>query len=159
MDRIIINADTGEIIDRINLGDRIVRKKSIDAMLSFESIPKEETFTKLYQSVIPHLVECELTAAELILFLHLAVNLRYQSNVAKYRNGKLITRANLAADLKMCDKTVRRCIYRLIKNGLIVEANTIDGKVFIVNPYLVMVGDKVNKTVFDLFRKSKWARW
>jgi hypothetical protein len=47
----------------------------------------------------------------------------------------------------------------LIKEGLIVEVGTIEGKVFVVNPYVVMVGDRVNKTVFDLFRKSKWARW
>ena len=49
--------------------------------------------------------------------------------------------------------------YRLIKLGLIAEASTVEGKVFIVNPFVVTVGDKINKTVYDLFRKSKWARW
>jgi hypothetical protein len=47
----------------------------------------------------------------------------------------------------------------LIKLGLIAEASTVEGKVFIVNPFIVTVGDKINKTVYDLFRKSKWARW
>jgi hypothetical protein len=42
---------------------------------------------------------------------------------------------------------------------LIIEARTMEGKVFIVNPFVLSVGDKVSKTVYDLFRKSKWARW
>jgi hypothetical protein len=159
MERLVINADTGEIMTAIMDGDRILRAKSIEALSELESPPKGETFTKLYHKVVPMLVDCGLSASELVIFMHLAVNLRYVSNVAKYPNGKLITRQNLQADLKICERTLKSSIYKLIKVGLIVEASTVEGKVFIVNPFVVMVGDKVNKTVFDLFRKSKWARW
>ena len=158
MSKYIINED-GEVIDTLNKGDKILRKSSADYLKDTESPPKGEQFTKLYHKITPMLVDSNLTAAELILFIHFAVNIRYQSNVAKYSNGKLITRSNLQGDLKMSEPTLKRSIYKLIREGLIVEAKTIEGKVFIVNPYVVMVGDKVNKTVFDLFRKSKWARW
>jgi hypothetical protein len=159
MARVVIDTETGQIVNELRDGDRIVHATSIEAFREFESAPKGETFTKLYHKVIPLIVDCGLSASELILFMHLAVNLRYLSNVAKYPNGRLITRDNLQNDLKISESTVKRSIYRLIKLGLIAEASTVEGKVFIVNPFIVTVGDKINKTVYDLFRKSKWARW
>jgi hypothetical protein len=159
MAKVVIDTITGEVVTELYDGDRIVRATSSEAIHELESAPKGETFTKLYHKVIPLIVDCGLSASELILFMHLAVNLRYISNVAKYPNGKLITRGNLQSDLKLSEPTIKRSIYRLIKVGLIVEASTIEGKVFIVNPYVVVMGDKINKTVYDLFRKSKWARW
>lgn len=93
------------------------------------------------------------------IFLYLGSNLRYVSNVSKYYNGKLITRENLQRDLKLSEITVKRSVLKLIKEGLIIEARTIEGKVFIVNPFVLSVGERVSKTVYDLFRKSRWARW
>ena len=159
MARVVIDTETGQIVNELRDGDRIVHATSIEAFREFESAPKGEAFTKLYHKVIPLIVDCGLSASELILFMHLAVNLRYLSNVAKYPNGRLITRDNLQNDLKISESTVKRSIYRWIKLGLIAEASTVEGKVFIVNPFVVTVGDKINKTVYDLFRKSKWARW
>lgn len=156
---VVINPDTGEIISVMKDGDRVIRGTSTAALKELESVPKGETFSKLYHKIIPLMVECNLSASELMIFMHLAVNLRYLSNVAKYQNGKLINRASIQLDLQLSERTIKRSVYQLIKVGLIVEASTIEGKVFIVNPYVVMVGDKINKTVYDLFRKSKWARW
>lgn len=156
---VLMNTETGEILKELRKGDRIIRGTSIEAHLEFESAPQGETFTKLYHKVIPFIVDCNLSAAELMVFLYLAANLRYLSNVAKYPNGKLITKGNLQEDLKLSEPTIKRSIYRLIKVGLIVEANTLEGKVFVINPFVVTVGDRVNKTVYDLFRKSRWARW
>lgn len=157
--RLIVDSDTGMVLSVLEDGSRIVKGKSIDAYAQFENIPNGETFTKLYHGIINELADCDLTSNELIIFLFLASNLRYQSNVSKYRNGKIITRDNVVADLKISDITLRRSIPKLVKQGLIVEASTTEGKCFIVNPYVVMVGDKINKTIFDLFRKSRWARW
>lgn len=159
MSNLVYNTETGKVIDEIHSGDRIVRAASIEALKELESAPEGETFTKLYHKIIPMIARCKLTSAELIVFLYLGSNLRYISNVAKYHNGRLITRENIQHDLKLPEITVKRAILRLIKEGLIIEAKTIEGKVFIVNPFVLSVGDKVSKTVYDLFRKSKWARW
>lgn len=159
MERLVIDPETGEIITVIKDGDRIIRANSVEKAKEFEKIPADESFTKLYHKIIPALADCKLSAAELMVFIHLATHLRYMSNVAKYPNGKFVTRSSLQKDLKLSEITVKRAVSSLTKVGLIVEASTMDGKVFIVNPYVVMVGDKVNRTVFDLFRKSKWARW
>lgn len=159
MNKAVIEMETGEFLTEIFDGDRIIRASSIEALKELESAPKGETFTKLYRSVIPMIAGCKLSAAEMIVFMYLASNLRYISNVAKFQNGKLITRDNIQHELKLSEITVKRSLYRLMKEGLIVEASTIEGKVFIINPFVMSVGGKISKTVYDLFRKSKWARW
>jgi biotin operon repressor len=156
---VLINDETGEVVTTLEIGDSITRKNSIDALLEMERAPKDEYFSKLYHETMPKLIETSLTSAEIMMFLYLGSNLRLMSNVAKYRNGNLITRSVLQEKLNLSERTVKSSIYRLIKEGLIVEANTIEGRVFIVNPYVITVGDRLNKTVYDLFRKSKWARW
>jgi hypothetical protein len=159
LSKIVVETETGEVLTEINPGDRIVRSNSVEALKDLESAPEGETFTKLYHKVVPKLAQCKLSSAEWAIFLYLGTNLRYVSNVSKYRNGQLITRDNLQRDLKLPEITVKRSILRLIREGLIVEAKTIEGKVFVVNPFVLSVGDRVSKTVYDLFRKSKWARW
>lgn len=161
MSRAVVDTETGQILNKINDGDRIkiIRDSSVDALKDLESAPEGETFTKLYHKVLPKLAQCKLSSAEWTVFLYLGSNLRYVSNVAQYRNGKLITRESLQRDLKLPEITVKRAIIKLVKEGLIIEARTIEGKVFVVNPFVQSVGDKISKTVYDLFRKSKWARW
>lgn len=159
MNMVVLDTETGAIVDKLNDGDRIVRSNSIDALKELQSAPEGETFTKIYHRVIPKLADTKLSSSEWAIFLYLGSNLRYLSNVAQYRNGRLITRDDLQRELKLSEITVKRSVIRLIKEGLVIEARTIEGKVFVVNPFVFCVGDKVNKTVYDLFRKSKWARW
>lgn len=159
MSRIVIETETGEQLTELHEGDIIVRGDSIEALKELESAPEGETFTKLYHKVVPMIAQCKLSSSEWVIFLFLGSNLRYISNVSKYHNGKLITRENLQRDLKLPEITVKRSVLRLIREGLIIEARTIEGKVFVVNPFVLSVGGRVSKTVYDLFRKSKWARW
>lgn len=159
MSIVVLDTVTGSIIREINPGDKIVTKAQSDFVKEQEHAPKSETFSKIYHACVPILAECNLNGSEHIVFIHLATNIRYQSNVAKYSNGKLITRHNLMSDLKMPEPTLLRAVRGLIKHGLIVEVMSTEGKVFIVNPFIVSVGDTMSKTVYDLFRKTKWARW
>jgi hypothetical protein len=159
LSKVVVETETGEKLTEIYDGDRIVRGNSIEALKELESAPDGETFTKLYHKVLPMLAQRKLSSAEWAIFLYLGTNIRYISHVSQYRNGRLITRESLQKDLDLPEVTVKRSILRLIKEGLIIEARTLEGKVFVVNPFVVSVGGRVSKTVYDLFRKSKWARW
>ena len=159
MSKVIYDTERRKVLGEIYPGDRIVRASSVEALKDLESAPKGETFTKIYHKVLPKLAQCKLSSTEWTVFLYLGANLRYISNVSKYPNGRLITRESLQKDLNFPEITVKRAVLRLISEGLIIEARTMEGKVFIVNPFVLSVGDKVSKTVYDLFRKSKWARW
>lgn len=159
MSKVIYDTERRKVLGEIYPGDRIVRASSVEALKDLESAPEGETFTKIYHKVLPKLAQCKLSSTEWTVFLYLGANLRYISNVSKYPNGRLITRESLRKDLNFPEITVKRAVLRLISEGLIIEARTMEGKVFIVNPFVLSVGDKVSKTVYDLFRKSKWARW
>ena len=159
MSKVIYDTERRRVLGEIYPGDRIVRASSVEALKDLESAPEGETFTKIYHKVLPKLAQCKLSSTEWTVFLYLGANLRYISNVSKYPNGRLITRESLRKDLNFPEITVKRAVLRLISEGLIIEARTMEGKVFIVNPFVLSVGDKVSKTVYDLFRKSKWARW
>jgi hypothetical protein len=41
--------------------------------------------------------------------------------------------------------------------GIIAEAKITIGRVFIVNPFIAMKGDKIEPTTYDLFKKTKWS--
>ena len=154
----LVEQGTGEITGEIGPGDRIVRAKSLK-LLSETTPAPDAQFVKLFRDVVSKVVsECSLTAAEFSVFLFLSSNLRYQSNVAKYKNGQLITKGKVEEELGLSRMTVHRATSGLIKHGLVAEAKTEEGKVFVVNPFVCCVGDKINKTTYDLFRKSKWAK-
>lgn len=155
----IIYTDTGEIIRELEQGDVIVKRKSIEHLKDNIKIPKEEQFIKMYRSSVALLNECSLSGCEYAIVLHLASHLRYQSNIAKYDNGKLINRENLKNDLQFSDETIKRSIRKLISMGILCEVSSTAGKVFIMNPFIFNVGEVVGKTVIDLFKKSKWCNW
>jgi hypothetical protein len=155
--RVIIDVETGEVITQLAPGDRIVKGTSIDYLKDNVKVPKEEQFIKVYRSSVALLNECKLSGAEYGILLYLASNLRYKSNVCKYENGKLLNRDNLQRDMGLNVESIKRSIRTLIKEGIIVEASSTAGKVFILNPFLFNVGDTINKTVYDLFKGSRWA--
>ena len=168
--RLVVDLETGEILAKVHPGDRltITRKNSLEALERMgmqepkegetEPVPNAQFF-KVFREVVRKVVEeCNLTAAEFSVFLYLSSNLRYQSNVAKHSNGELITKETVETELPLSKATTHRAINGLIRRGLIVEAKTEEGKVFVVNPFVCCVGDRINKTTFDLFRNSKWAK-
>lgn len=168
MPRIIMDTDTGEQLGNLDEGDRILRKASIDHLKGKDEqvpFPKDEPFTKLFHKIMPLMIECGLSAAEMYVLLYLASNLKYDSNIAQYSNGHIITRTNVQNALNISDRTVKRAITMLIKEKFIVEAraNVNRGSsleyVFIVNPFIFGRGSGVDKDTVELFRKSKWARW
>jgi hypothetical protein len=153
--------ENGIVVNTLFEGDRIVRKNSMKHLREEEGkmkLPNDEAFIKVFKDALPQLSSCGLSISESRIFFYLAASIRYESNVAKYDNGKLITRDNLCSDLNMSLSNVQRAIVRLCQRGLIAIAKIDIGKVFIVNPFVVMRGTSIDKTTYDLFKKTRWAR-
>ena len=155
---IILDQATGEILGNLDEGDRILKKKSLDHLADTITIPKEETFKKMYDQSIRAVIDCKLSGADYAIMLYMASNLRYQSNAVQHPNGRLITRETLTSEMGLNKETVKRAIRSLISQGIIVEVDSTVGKVFVVNPYIFNVGDKISKTMHDLFKGTQWAR-
>ncbi len=155
----IIDVETGVVCGELEQGDRIVKSKSVEYLKNNIRIPKEEQFVKMYRNSVSLLNTSKLTGAEYAIVLYLASNLRYQSNIAKYENGKLINRENLKRDLQFNEETVKRAIRKLITEGILCEISSTAGKVFVMNPFIFNVGEVVEKSIVDIFKKTKWYRW
>ena len=156
--KVVVETDTAEVLTELYPGDRILRRSSIEAFKELESAPKARLSRKFITKSCQNWRSASYHPRN-GLFSVSWYNLRYISNVAKYPNGRLITRKACKKDLNLPEITVKQAVLRLINEGLIIEPRTMEGKVFVVNPFVLSVGDKVSKTVYDLFRKSKWARW
>jgi hypothetical protein len=153
--------ENGEIVDKIEDGDRILRGKSREYLLrqgENEKLPKDALFIKMFKDALPELASEGLTIPESRVFFYLLENVRYESNVAKYNTGELITRDHICFDMKMSLSNVQRAIVRLCQRGLVAITKIDVGKVFIVNPFVAMRGNSIDKTTYDLFKKTKWAR-
>lgn len=153
--------ENGVVIGELQEGDRIVRKNSLKHLaeqMNKVNPPKDEEFIKMFKRALPQLTSCGLSIPESRVFFYLLENVRYESNVAKYNNGKLITRENISEDLEMPTSNVHRSIVKLCDKGLIAIAKIDIGKVFIVNPFVAMRGNSIDKTTYDLFKNTRWAR-
>lgn len=153
----------GNIIDVIYEGDRVkvTRGTSLEYLRKQEEkvkVPKGEAFVKIFNSAFPQLSSCGLGATESRVFFYLLENIRYDSNVSKYGDGTLITREALSQDLGLPISNVHRAVTNLCQKGLIAITKINVGKVFIVNPFVAMRGKTIDKTTYDLFKKTKWAK-
>lgn len=157
MECYVVEKESGEVVAEIGPGDRILRAKSVTYLADTSPAPDGE-FVKLPRSAAKAIRECKLTGADLEVFLHLVAHLRYCSNMAKYPNGRPVTKEALEQDLGLSRVTIYRAIGNLIRHGLVVEAKTQEGKVFVINPYVAHVGDRISNTTYDLFRLTRWAQ-
>ena len=148
---------TGEILE----GDRMLKGKSLSYLRSQESkveLSKDDTFIKIFKAALPQLSSCGLSVPESRIFFYLLENVRYGSNAAKEDNGTLITRETISFELSMPISNVHRATVKLCQRGLIAIAKIDIGKVFIVNPFVAMRGKSIDKTTYDLFKKTRWAK-
>lgn len=160
MGRYIFDDETGEMIP-IEEGTRIIKPNSLKYLREQNNKlehPRDEEFLKLFKLALPELTSIGLSVPESRVFFYLLGNVRYESNIAKYNNGKLITRENISVDLNMSTSNVHRAVTKLCERGLIAITKIDIGKVFIVNPFVAMRGKTIDKTTYDLFKHTKWAR-
>ena len=159
----VVDDETGEIVcslaELIELNKKGKKSYDMTNRIKIEKVPDGELFSKLYHKIMSTLAKTSLTASEVMVFLYLATNIKYMSNVAKCDNGMFVNRDILRSELELSSRTIKASVHRLIKEGLVIEVITQEGRAFIVNPFVVSIGNKINKTIYDLFRKSKWARW
>lgn len=155
---LIMDVETGEIIGELNEGDRIIRGKSTLKLQTTIGVNSDTEFIKLYKNSIKMLAnECDLTKEEYRLCLNLLDYIRYESGVVAYENGKLLTRDDMQRLFNIKERTLDRAIDGLTENKIIAKVKCGKEINFLVNPYIFMRGTRINKTLYDIFKKSKWC--
>jgi hypothetical protein len=162
----VINIETGEIMDTINDGDKIVHPKEPDDLIyNFNS---GRMFVKMYHEVLLSLKK-ELTPAEGWFLTLLSNYICYQDCCLRRGgrpNGEAFNIKTLASELEYEYPTTRRLVSSLMKKGLLgyfatgskdkPNAKSLCVKLIVVNPYIFTRGNRVSKSVENLFSDAGW---
>ena len=159
----VIDED-GVIMGEIYEGDKIVTKNQDDYkhkhIINFQ---KKEAFVKLFTSPIETLFK-ELPTKEFAVAIAISPFVSYKDGILRYK-GKIADIATLSDVLAENYKTFAKIMASLEKKQIIAkvkrQSDTYQNKTkvcIVVNPYLYLKGQDIEKDIDALFKDSKWAR-
>jgi predicted transcriptional regulator len=122
-----------------------------------EKLDNSEKFVKFYSVVAPKLCKLNLSGKEMAIFLYLSANTSYIDCIAKHGNNKFINKNSIIEVLQISERTCETALKKLKEHGLvfITKTNLSTKDVYIINPFVFSRGDKVNKTIYELFKHTK----
>lgn len=105
------------------------------------------------------IIDIGFTKSEIQVFKLLCYIFNYNNESKNLEDKKLLRRKDISEYIGVSNTTVCNAIDKLKKNELIMEAITVEGNVFLINPFILKKEYKQDDTMLDLFEKTKWARW
>lgn len=151
--KIIVDTETGEILNELDIGDRIVRQKSVDYLK--DSIEfNYGSFTKLYKGFFDALND--INGSECKILFKLLEYTRYETCVISYENGKKIKMVELANEMNISESTLKRGIKKLIELGIIKKGKYDDKSMYFMNPFLCFKGSRAKTAVIKMFEDTRF---
>lgn len=163
----VIDAETGAISDGMFEGDWIFRKKQREYLEKnsdeiengrIYNFGQDEKFSMLSSYSAKQLANEKLTGAEYRMLLLMISNTNYKSGLVTLGNNHDITVEWLTKTLKISKKTTENCLKTLIDRGIIAQNITNHRTQFFFNPYIQYKGRWINKTLYDMFKSTDWAK-
>ena len=151
---------TGEI-NEIREGDsvKILRKESKDYLCTTMSIDKREendytiqftcNSTKLYRL---------LGASNYGLLSYLMQYVSYKNCELRHHNGALLTNNYITEELEISRKTLFNGIETLCDYEILSKRKEGRNIVYIMNPFICMKGNKIDTTIYEMFKNSRWSK-
>jgi len=153
----------GEILGEIYEGDKIVRKEQDEYKRKhYISFQKKEAFVKVFTNPITDLFK-ELPTKEFAVAMAIMPFISYSDGILRYE-GKIIDGKEISDLLGENYETFKRVITALIKKGVLnrvvrpsdTYANKTK-KCLVVNPYIFLRGQDIEKDIVNLFSDTRWA--
>lgn len=165
---LIVNKETGEVVDELKLGDKVIKKENQEKVKDYfdefdVDFQKEKRFIKMFDGMND--IRKHLNGNEALVLLGLLDFICYDDCIIRkggHGNGKKLTIKELSDEMEINYNTFRGIITSLCKKGVlgIHKTGNKDTKILtksiIVNPYILMRGNKINKTVLSLFEDTNW---
>lgn len=166
---LLIDTGTGEVKGEIYEGDkvRILRKRQLDYVkTNAEEINKErmyyfgqdENFGMISEFASKQLADEKLTATEYRIVLIMMANTHYKSGLIAFKNNIPLSIEWLAKKLNISIKTAEKSINTLIDKGIIAQNTTHFKTKYFFNPFILYKGRWINRTLYEMFRNTKWAK-
>ena len=76
-----------------------------------------------------------------------------------HSNGRIVTRSHIAQEMQQSERQVDRTLDKLREKQVLKKVIGAKREVSIImNPWLFMRGKRINKTLYEMFRNSDWAK-
>lgn len=153
----------GEIINEIYEGDKIVRQEQDEYKKThIIGFKKKEAFVKVFIHPITALFK-ELPTKEYAVTMALMPFISYNDGILRY-DGKIIDVKTISNILGENYETFKRIIASLIKKEILGKVERPSDtyanktkKCLVVNPFIFLRGQDIEKDIVALFENSKWA--
>lgn len=163
----IVNGETGEIEKKLYKGDRVIRKSQLDYSKrhkeeleedKIRNFGQDKKFSMLSEFSARQLADEKLTASEYRILLIMISNTNYKSGLIGFKNNKPITKDWISKKLGISKKTTENSIRTLIDRGIIAQNITNHRVKYFFNPYIQYKGRWINKTLYEMFKNTRWAK-
>lgn len=162
----IIDKETGEILREVERGSKItiltesqqdyIEDNIID-VVTLEDAGISNEFIKLFRGVLDMLLKEKLNSADFSIILVCLMNLEYSSGAVKGNNGKFVNVSEISEITGLSRPTTTQSIDKLVNKKILHKGKTGNTVQLYVNPYIFMRGKVINKTLYAMFKDSKWA--
>ena len=157
MAKYIVN-DNGEVIDvindndvvvKMNNGDRIVRKTSIDYFKDTKEIKKR--FIKVNDKAINLLNKYGKYLCLLLKYVG------YMDGVLRFNNGIYLTNKNISKIFGINERNTINILNDLIKEDVIHKHKNKNKNYYIFNPWIASKGKRVSIDLYNEFKMTEWV--
>lgn len=159
MKELYVVDEQGQVIDilgskesyvKLNSGDRILRKKSIQYLS--DTVDLKYHFIKINANV------WDVVSIKYPIVNKLLRYIGYMDGILTYQNGKYVQIKDIAEICNVSVSTAKRQMNGLIKSDVIHKGKdvVIRKKYLIFNPFIAMRGGKIYKKLYDEFSQSEW---
>ena len=165
--------EDGVILHELHDGDRLIRKNSLDALktakyedfmelnntINVDSINILRTgdrFVKMYIDSIKKLIRENLSKTDFKLVLVCVAYVRYESGLISYSNNKNFNIESFSKESGLSKRSVINSLASLVDKKILGRTKVGKEYMYVANPYIFCCGTKINKTLSNMFKKSKW---
>jgi len=153
--RVLISADTGEVLTNLEKGDRIVRSKSIERYKkNAESEFAKRSFIRV-DIREGALILKELNPYEKSLLFTIQYYVAYESGIIQYPNGKEIGFDDICSLTGLSREKTATVLSSLIKKDLIYKGKNSRKVQYFMNPWIATKGIAPNPTLKEMFKNYK----
>jgi len=165
----LVDCSSGQILNEIYRGDSfyVRRQKQKDySAKNKNDIEKDKVydfgqdakFSMLSSFSAKQLADEKLTASQYRVMLIMISNTNYKSGLIAFGNNRPITAEWISNELKIDKKTTESSIKVLVDKGIIYQGMTNHKTQYFFNPYIQYRGKWINKTLYEMFKNTKWAK-
>ena len=162
-ERAVIDMETGEYLTQLQPGDRIIKKQILDRIADQAPVDKQyicpDNWGKAYDNATNKLARLNLSASEYKAILLMLPLVRLGSGLVAYGNYKPVSADWIADQLQISEASTYRVLARLQSLRIISKSISGNEVLYFFNPYIYMRGRYINKSLYEIFRRSQWAEF